>query len=105
MQKLPISNEANQTFSTVLNGTELKFHFWYQDIGSGWFCDIEKITGEKIISGARINAMSPLLESTLTDFDGDIVPVALVSEELGREPWGNTHELVYFTPEEIDDLA
>lgn len=104
MQILPISNEANQVFSTVLNGTELKFHFWYQDIGAGWFCDIEKITGEKIIAGIKINAMSPLLKSVLTDFSGDIIPVALVSEELGREPWSNTHELIYFTQEEIDAL-
>jgi len=104
MQILPITNNKNQTFTTVLNGIELRFHFWYQNIGAGWYCDIEKVSGENIITGARINSMSPLLQSTLTDFLGDIIPVATVSEELGHEPWGNTHNLIYFTPEEISDL-
>ena len=48
--------------------------------------------------------MAPLLKSTLMDFEGDIIPVALATEELGAEPWGNTHELVYFTQEEIEAL-
>ena len=104
MQILPINNNVNQKFSTVLNGTELKFHLWYQNIGAGWYCDIEKVSGEKIITGARINSMAPLLKSTLTDFEGDIIPVASVAEELGAESWGTTHNLVYFTPEEIEAL-
>ena len=104
MQIIPITNDKNQTFTTVLNGTELKFHFWYQNVGAGWYCDIEKISGKSILTGARVNSMSPILKSTLTDFLGDIIPVATVSEELGTEPWGNTHNLIYFTPEEIADL-
>lgn len=104
MQILPITNEPNQKFSTVLNGTELRFHFWYQDIGTGWFFDLETVAGEPIISGARINSMAPMLKSTLMDFEGDIIPVESVAEELGEEPWGNTHQLVYFTPEEIAAL-
>jgi hypothetical protein len=104
MQILPITNDKNQRFSTVLNGTELRFHFWYQKIGLGWYCDIETATGVSIITGARINSMSPILRSTLTDFTGDIIPIASVAEELGEEPWGNTHQLIYFTPEEIEEL-
>ena len=104
MQILPITNEPNQRFSTVLNGTELKFHFWYQDIGTGWFFDLATVADVPIISGARMNSMAPMLISTRMDFEGDIIPVATFQEELGEEPWGNTHQLVYFTPEEIAAL-
>lgn len=104
MQILPITNIVNQRFTTVLNGTELKFHFWYQRIGDGWYCDVETISGEAIMTGARVNSMSPLLTSTLTDFEGDIIPIALTPAELSSEPWDITHRLIYFTPDEIATL-
>jgi len=106
MQILPITNNVNQVFSTVLNGTELKFRCWYQDVGEGWYFSVEFANGDKIKTGVRMNSEAPFFESTLTDFGGDILPLPTITPgaELGLEPWGNTHLLVYFTPDEIADF-
>lgn len=104
MQIIPVIQSFNQSFQTLLNGQDVKFTIWYQDIGEGWFCSIEFADGTKIISGARLNSGSPLLQSTVSDFEGDIVPVPTIAPyyELGREPWNTTHILTYLTPEELE---
>lgn len=104
MQIIPVIQSFNQAFQTLLNGQDVKFRIWYQDIGEGWFCSMEFANGTKIISGARLNSGSPLLQSTVSGFEGDVVPVTTIAQysELGREPWGATHILVYLTPEEVE---
>jgi len=104
MDTIPVSNEFNQSFKTVLNGQAVKFTIWYQDIGAGWHCTMEFQDGTGIISGARLNSGSPMLFNTVSDFEGDIVPVPTIAPyyELGRQPWGETHILTFLTAEEVE---
>ena len=104
MNILPVTNTFNQSFKTTLDGQAVKFTIWYQDIGEGWHCSMEFQNGTGIISGARLNSGSPMLFNTVSDFLGDIVPVPTIAPhyELGRQPWDETHILVYLTPEEVE---
>lgn len=108
MQILPLINDFAQVFKTVLNDQDVDVRVWYQDIGDGWFFSMGFSGGDKIISGYRINTGSPLLKSISSDFIGDIICVPSVekTEEPGKsEPWGNTHLLVYLTPEEAQEVG
>ena len=106
MQFLPINNESNQIFNTVLNGAELKFNFWYQDIGAAWYVSVFYPDETPILEAARINSESPIFATTLTEFGGDIVPFPLAAEgvEIGRNAWGVTHDLLYLTDAEIEAI-
>ena len=108
MQILPLTNDFSQVLKTILNDQPVDIKVWYQDIGDGWFFSMDFSTGGKIVSGYRINTGSPILKSISSDFIGDIICVPSVekTEEPGKdEPWGNTHLLVYLTPEESQEAG
>ena len=104
MQVIPITNTYRQSFKTSLGGQNVKLTFWYQAIGSGWFCSMEYPVGTPIFSGKRVNSGSPLLQSVFSDFEGDIVAVPTIAPyyELGQDPWDNTHVLMYITGDEVE---
>lgn len=108
MQILPLTNDFAQVFKTVLSNQTVDIRIWYQDIGDGWFFNMQFSTGEKIVSGYRINTGSPILKSISSNFIGEIlcVPSIEKGEEPGKEqPWGNTHLLVYLTPDEAVEVG
>jgi hypothetical protein len=108
MQILPLINDFSQTFRTILNGQEVNVRIWYQDIGNGWFFSMQFSTGIKIVSGYRINTGAPILKSISSDFIGEIICVPSIekTEEPGKDaPWGNTHQLIYLTPEESQEAG
>lgn len=108
MQIIPVTNDFNQQFTTALGDQNVKFRIWYQGIGDGWYMSLEYSTGEKIVSGFRINTGSPIITSALTDFVGNIVCVSTAEKRLepGKDaPWGETHLLVYLTIEESEDAG
>lgn len=104
MQILPLTNDFSQKFNTVLSSQAVDIRVSYQDIGAGWFFYMSFSSGEKIVSGYRINTGSPILKSISSDFIGDIICVPSIEKtsEPGKDqPWGNTHQLVYLTPSEL----
>ena len=108
MQILPLTNDFAQVFRSVLNNQEVDIRVWYQDIGEGWFFSMQFSTGVKIVSGYRINNGSPILKSISSDFIGDIICVPSIEKtaEPGKDqPWGNTHLLIYLTPEESQEAG
>jgi len=108
MQILPLTNDFSQIFRTVLDGQEVDVKAWYQDIGDGWFFSMQFSTGTKIVSGYRINNGSPILKSISSDFIGEIICVPSIEKtsEPGKDsPWGNTHQLLYLTPEESQEVG
>ena len=108
MQILPLSNDFSQIFTTVLENQQVDITIRYQDIGEGWFFSMQFSTGVKIVSGYRINTGSPILKSISSDFLGEIVCVPSIekTQEPGKDqPWGNTHTLVYLTPDESVEVG
>ena len=108
MQILPLSNDYAQIFSTVLNGQEVSVRVWYQDIGTGWFFSMTFEDGRHIVNGFRINTGAPILTVVVSDFIGNLVCVPTIektAEPLKDAPWGNTHSLIYLTPEESKEAG
>lgn len=104
MQTIPVTNDARQTFTTVLDGQEVRILLWYAD---AWYISLSYVGGVDIVNGARLNCSTPLMQSILTPFIGDIIPVPSASETsvLGRNAWGTTHILSYLTPQEVTDAG
>lgn len=108
MQVLPLTNNFAQTFSTSLNNQSVLVRVWYQDISDGWFFSMEFTSGEKIVSGYRINTGSPILTSISSNFLGNIVCISTAEKTLepGKEsPWGETHLLLYLTQDESQEAG
>lgn len=106
MQIIPLTNDFSQKLTTVLNSQQVDIKVWYQDISDGWYFSMEFSTGIKIVSGYRINVGSPILKSISSDFIGEIICIPSVektSELSKEEPWGNTHTLLYQTPDESQE--
>lgn len=103
MQLIPVTNDARQTFTTVLNGQEIRITMWYQTIGGGWYISLAFVNGTSITNGARLNCSNNVMRSVLSDFVGGIVPVpaAVETSVIGRNGWNATHTLNYFTPDEL----
>lgn len=105
MQIIPLTNDFAQKFSTVLNDQEVDIRVWWQDIGEGWFFSMSETNSDDIVNGFRIENGSPIMTSVVSDFIGDIVCIATIEKtaEPGKEqPWGNTHKLIYLTPDEAE---
>lgn len=103
MQTIPLTNDFNQKFTTILGGISVDIRLWYQDIGGSWFVSIEFTGGAGIVAGHRINTGSPITASYLSGFVGEIIclPTAENNTEPGKDsPWGNTHRLIYITESE-----
>lgn len=107
MQIIPITNDAQQVFTTVLNGQAVRISAWFQTIGNGWYLSVDMIDGTPIIEGTRVNSQSPVFHGLVTEFLGDIiaVPIDTPFVEPVRDAWGVTHNLVYITPEESEELG
>ena len=108
MQIIPLTNDYAQSFRTILNNQEVDIRVWYQDIGNGWFFSMAFSTGVKIVSGYRINNGSPILKSVLSDFSGEIICTPSgnnFAEPAMENPWGNTHNLIYLTQEEAQEVG
>lgn len=107
MQTIPLTNDFAQTLTTVLNNQEVQLRVWYQTIGNGWFFSMQ-MGSVSIVEAYRINNGSPILKSIASDFIGDILCIPSTDEGAEPEadaPWGNTHTLVYMTPEELEETG
>ncbi len=105
-QMIPVTNDAQQTLvASNLNGQNIRIDMWYQDTGNtGWFISLFQTDGTPIVQSAKLNTSVPVLVGLVVDFMGDIIPVATTSpqQELSRNPWEITHQLIFVTPAEFE---
>jgi hypothetical protein len=96
--QLAVTNDSAQQVSLDLNGnfcTIVLERFYY---GKGWFLSVIK-NGLYLIAGRRIDSGVPILGTNTADgFSGNFIayPVTLIEQELGDEPWGITHVLLWY---------
>ena len=111
-QIIAVTNDARQTFTTVLNGQKVRLNAFFlvdnpqNGIVAGWYVDLFLIgaTTDPVVQGTRLTSYISILDHLVTSFNGGIVPIPLTSPPTdlnSREPWGTTHLLVYFTNEEL----
>jgi hypothetical protein len=111
MQIISVTQDKRQRFTTVLENQRVDIVIYYiKDYiagNSGWFINMTLISSvnEVIVLGNRLNSFQFVARGVPTNFQGAIVPLPITVpfEDLtGETPWGVTHNLLYFSP---DDLA
>lgn len=116
MQIIPVINVDSQAFTTVLDDQRVRFFINYQvnpETGVGsWFTDIELLTSSIvadsiIVLGNRLTTFQSPTLNYLSSLPGDVyvIPTSVPYTDLTQEqPWGKTHELVYYTLDEIESI-
>ena len=106
MQKVPLTNDADQQFTNVLGGQSVRIRATWQDTGASWFLSLIDDDESPLFTGTRIKSGIPVINFKLIDFVGDFVAVVLDVSALepGRNAWGETHELYYLNSDESDEV-
>ena len=106
MQLIPVTLDANQTFSIVLNGLSMTVTIRWQDIGAGWYMDLY-VDESPMLLGSRLNSACGFLASILGSIGGDFVPIPKTTpaEELSRYCWNDTHVLGFLTTAELEEVG
>ena len=92
---IPLSNDARQTVSTALDGQMVDMDVWWQPSDEHWYISLLfQNEDTAIIAGRRMLHEIDVLAGVATSFSGSITPLG-VSEVIGRNAWGITHELIY----------
>ena len=104
MQKIPVTNDADQIFTTTLDGQVVRIRIVWQDQGGSWFISLLTTTEIPIISFTRVRSNITVINFKLVNFNGDFVavPLDVTALEPGRNAWGITHELYFLTAGEAE---
>ena len=112
-QLLAITNDARQTFTTIVGSQKIRLNIFYledqtEQLNNGWYCDLILITDteEIITQGERLVSSVPISFNVPSDFTGYLIPIPITSPGqnlISIYAWDVTHQLVYFTQDEIDD--
>ena len=98
-QRVPLSNNARQTFRCTLGGQLVRVWAWWQPLSEAWFISLALVSGDRIIAGVRLGeGARPLRGSVLPGFAGELY-VEGVGEPT-RNAWGVTHRLLWVTSAE-----
>ena len=106
MQKIPLTNDADQIFTTTLDGQIVRVRATWQDQGNSWYLSLLDEVDNYLFAFTRIKSGIPVVNFKLIDFEGDFVAVSsdVTALEPGRNAWGSTHELLYLTDGEIQGV-
>lgn len=106
MQRIPITNDADQIFTTTLAGQVVRIRATWQDEGNSWFLSLLTPTEVFIFANTRIKSNIPVVNFKLIDFEGDFIaiPVDVTALEPGRNAWGSTHELYHLNTGEAEQV-
>lgn len=99
-QVIALTDDARQTFRTVLDGQSIRITAWWQPSTEAWYATLQFVGGDYIASGLRLTARSLILEDFVSDFrgclwvDGDGEP--------GRHAWSaGSHRLLFLAAGEL----
>ena len=93
---IPLLNVPRQSLLVTLAEQDVRLTVWWQPADRHWYGSMEYPAGTPLVSGRRIVLDSPLIGAQARRFVGDLYCRAIAqSAEPGREPWGNTHRLIY----------
>jgi hypothetical protein len=110
-QLIPVTNDVRQTFTTVLATQRVRLGIYYLDdvldeARNAWYCNLTLLsdTPQIITTGYRLQSRQRIARDIVSNFVGSIVvvPITSPSQDLTTtNPWNSTHELVYFTNDEV----
>ena len=99
-QHIPLTNDARQTFRTVLAGQPVRINVWWQSLDKHWYFSLLRPNREVIISAVRLNEQRRPMRAFVTDFKGEI----LVDGEGAprRIAWTTGHRLIYIAQGDLN---
>jgi len=91
-QIIPVTNDAAQSFRTVLGGQTVRIRLVWSDALERWTLEVVGI-----LRASTVHSGLPIFSNVLTSFVGEIaaIPLTTPEQEPGRNAWGSTHLLVY----------
>lgn len=100
--QLQLNSQASQRFQVTLDGQSVIIEVFWNETYQCWFMNLKQTDETPISTGRRLSTNNKTFEHVLVDFSGDFVPESLVTPNtaLGRNSWGNTHQLVYYGADE-----
>lgn len=114
MLAIPLTNDVDQTV-TVRNGAaRITVRMHWQPLTEQWYVSVFSAVGAYTIN-RQVPSPRPLGEDGFDTeylvnndaFPGElaVIPVAGYSGEVGRRPWGVTHQLAWLTPADLERIG
>ena len=92
-QVVALTNDARQTFRTVLGGQSVRVTAWWQPLDEYWYMSLSRMNGAPIISAVRLVESGRPLSGQLLEFSGQLIVDG--RGDPGREAWTSGHRLIY----------
>ena len=105
MLEIPLLPSPNQSFDVVLGTQTAGLRVYWLPLGQSWFLDVHDFNGNAIATGRRMAVNVRLVQTS--GFDGDLAVIATHDgnvQEVGREGWGDTHNLYWLTETEVESI-
>ena len=92
-QLIPLTDDARQTFRTLLGGQSVRVRAWWQPSDENWYLTLAWTDGRIIVAGVRLVDDGQPFAGQMLDFAGSLDVQGTGS--LSRNAWSTTHRLVY----------
>ena len=99
MQNIPLTNDARQTFRTILGGQSVRVTAWWQPFDKYWYVSLAWLDGRGISSSMRLVEGGRPLRAIVNDFKGGLLVTG--SGVPRRNSFTEKHRLVYLTESEL----
>ena len=99
MQTIELTNEVSQIREMNLSGIPAVLHVLWVPLAGSWVISFSD-AGVNIIASRAIRSFKPLLPLW---YDGQLMAMPVSgnpADRVGRNAWGNTHQLFWLTGEE-----
>ena len=103
MQLVPLTNDARQTFRTVLADQAVRVRAWWQPLDRNWYLSLQWPDQSVIAASLRLVERGRPLRDFVTSFEGELYVFG--SGEPGRTAWTDGHYLIHLTEEEVASSA
>jgi hypothetical protein len=100
---IPLRTFGDQTFNITLNGQEYRFRVRYNNRAAFWFLDLY-LDETTLVNGAAMGVGVDILHQYALEIGSlFLIDVGGVGDPM-LEDLGTNTVLVYYTPEEVDEL-
>ena len=92
-QLIPLTDDARQTFRTLLGGQSVRIRAWWQPSDEHWYLTLAWTDGRIIVAGVRLVEGGQPLAGHVLEFSGRLDVMG--AGPLVRSAWSTSHFLVY----------
>ena len=114
MLAIPLTNDVDQTVAVRSGAARISVRVHWQPLTKQWYLSAFSAVGTYTVN-RQIPSPRALGEDRFDTeylvnnaaFPGElaVIPLADYSGEIGRRPWGNTHQLVWLTRADLERIG